>query len=151
LCLHEADACRGIHDAKSWTVTDPTAQGADSPGRPSGRQTCLLVEDEALIRTYYEIAVEQLGFEVVGSVGHAADAVELAVRHRPTAVLMDIRLAEDDDGVAAAEEIYRRVDTHLVFVTASTDPLTMQRARRANPAAILIKPVRIADLAAVLP
>jgi DNA-binding response OmpR family regulator len=111
----------------------------------------LIVEDDLLIREFYALALEQFGLRVVATAGGPDEAVALAEKHRPHTVLMDIRLGESArDGVDAAVEISRRWGPRLVFITASTDPRTMARAREANPVEILVKPVRMERLREVL-
>ena len=43
---------------------------------------------------------------------------------------MDIRLRGEKDGVQAAQEIRQQVDVPIVYVTAYSDRLTVDRARR---------------------
>jgi len=54
----------------------------------------------------------------------ADKAIELAGTMRPNLVLMDIRLANNGDGVAAAIEIRERFDIPSLFVSAHGDPMT---------------------------
>jgi response regulator NasT len=130
--------------------THSTPTNGDGPPAGAGR-TCLIVEDDLLIREFYVLAVQQFGLSVVATAGAPDDAVRLAEAHRPDTVLMDIRLGDEGrDGVDAALEIVASVHPRLVFITASTDPRTMARAREANPHDILVKPVRIERLRQVL-
>jgi len=78
-----------------------------------------------------EWVVQNLGHEVVGPAATAEKAVELAGRVRPNLVLMDIRLANDSDGVAAAIEIRQRFDIPSLFVSAHADPVVRSRAAAA--------------------
>ena len=68
----------------------------------------LIVDDELWAALDMEWVVQTLGHEVVGPATTAEKAVEFAGRSRPDLVLMDIRLADDSDGVAAAIEIRQR-------------------------------------------
>ena len=74
-----------------------------------GSYNILIVDDELWAALDMEWVVRRLHHEVVGPVATAEEAINLAERARPDLVLMDIRLANDSDGVAAAIEIRRFV------------------------------------------
>jgi len=59
---------------------------------------------------------------------------------------MDIRLAGEPDGISAAESIDRLHGVRSLFVTANTDPSTLERARRISPIGILHKPLNSRQL-----
>jgi two-component system, response regulator PdtaR len=67
----------------------------------STKQKILIVDDELWAALDMEWVVQTLGHEVVGPVATAEKAIELAGSRRPDLVLMDIRLANDSDGVAS--------------------------------------------------
>jgi CheY-like chemotaxis protein len=87
-----------------------------------------------------EWVVQQLGHEVAGPATTAEKAIELAGRERPNLVLMDIRLADNSDGVAAAVEIRQRFDIPSLFVSAHGDPISRNRAAAARPVGFIEKP-----------
>jgi DNA-binding NarL/FixJ family response regulator len=64
-------------------------------------------EDQPLVREGIVRALEQAGFEVVGTAGDAPDLVRKARAHRPDVVVTDIQMPPDgtDDGLRAALEI----------------------------------------------
>ena len=53
---------------------------------------------------------------------------------------MDILLPGDMDGIQAAEEIRRRFDIPVVFITASSDDATLARAKVSEPFGYILKP-----------
>ena len=65
---------------------------------------------------------------------------QLAGRVRPNLVLMDIRLANNSDSVAAAIEIRQRFDIPSIFVSAHGDPIMRSRAAAARPLGFIEKP-----------
>lgn len=99
-----------------------------------------MVEDEYFVGLEIEHHLVRAGFGVVGIASGADEAVELAERHRPNLVVMDVRLRGADDGVDAAIRIRERFGIASVFATAHSDPVTRQRAERAEPAGWLRKP-----------
>jgi two-component system, response regulator PdtaR len=94
-----------------------------------------------------EWVVQTLGHEVVGPAATAEKAIELAGKVRPNLVLMDIRLANDSDGVAAAIEIRQRFDIPSLFVSAHGDPIMRNRAVVARPLGFIEKPFSPESLA----
>lgn len=101
----------------------------------------LVVEDDFLIAMGQVAQVEDMDLPVCGTAATADQAVELAQRHRPFIVLMDMRLAGDKDGVHAALAIHETVGSRVIFVTGSQDPRTIERIHEDHPFAVLIKPV----------
>lgn len=106
----------------------------------------LIVEDEVVIAMEIEALLEQLGYEVAGQAGRGEDAVDLAEQRRPDLVLMDIRLKGEMDGITAAEKIFRLYKIPVVFLTAHSDPSTLERAMNLQPYGYLLKPFRKNDL-----
>jgi two-component system, response regulator PdtaR len=113
----------------------------------SRRQKILIVDDELWAALDMEWVVQRLGHEVVGPAATAEKAIELAGKVRPNLVLMDIRLANDSDGVAAAIEIRQRFDIPSLFVSAHGDPIMRNRAVVARPLGFIEKPFSPESLA----
>lgn len=109
-------------------------------GEAATAHQVLIVEDEFFVALDLETTLQNAGFEVVGVANNAADAVRLAEAHRPTVIIMDVRLAGERDGVEAAIEIFERFGIRSVFASAHHDPGTIARAARANAAGWLAKP-----------
>ena len=63
-----------------------------SVSEPKGR--VLIVEDQFLASEYLRIWTETYGFEVCGVATTADAAIELAMRLKPSHVLMDVRLED---------------------------------------------------------
>jgi len=110
----------------------------------------LIVEDEFFVALDLETTLRKAGFEVVGVANNAADAVRLAEAHKPTVIVMDVRLAGQRDGVEAAIEIFERLGIRSIFASAHHDAGTMARASRANAAGWLAKPYSSQSLLAAV-
>lgn len=106
----------------------------------------LVVEDEGIIAADIGSMVRRLGHEVVDAAATGAEAIAKAEQLRPDLVLMDIKLAGDMDGVTAAEDIRRRFHLPVVFLTAHTDPATLDRAKLTEPFGYIVKPMNERDL-----
>ena len=108
----------------------------------SPMQDCVLVvDDEFLIADAFCMQVEDMGMAVCGTAATADEAVAQAETHRPSIVLMDVRLRGDKDGVDAALVIHRTVGSKVIFITGSREQATIARIQLAQPFAVLFKPV----------
>lgn len=112
----------------------------------SSERRVLIVEDEALIGEELRERLLRLGFSVIATVDTAEEGIAIATRERPDLVLMDIRLKGAKDGLQAAFEIRRQVDVPIVYVTAYSDRLTVDRAQETEHDGYILKPFHRRDL-----
>lgn len=127
-----------------------------SPGRPQiafmTAPNILIVEDEAIVALDLRTQLEDLGYGVAGvaASGEAAlSAVLDAPPDRvPDLVLMDVRLQGALDGIETAAELRRTHDTPVIFLTAHSDNLTVQRAAATAPYGFVTKPYQVRELRA---
>jgi two-component system, response regulator PdtaR len=68
-------------------------------------------------------------------------AIEMALRHRPAVVLMDVRLGSGIDGVEAARRICQEHPCKVIFLTGSNETATRLRIEATEPAGVLVKPI----------
>ena len=87
-----------------------------------------------------------MGHMVVAVVDSGEAAIVQADKFRPDLVLMDIKLAGEIDGIAAAEEIFTRFQTPMVYLSAYGDEQTMRRANATRACGYLKKPFTGAEL-----
>jgi len=110
----------------------------------------LIVEDETLIAEELRERLSRLGFAVIAAVGTADEGIAIATRESPDLVLMDIRLKGEKDGVQAAQEIREQVDVPIVYLTAYSDQMTVDRAKASEHDAFILKPFRGRELQATI-
>lgn len=108
--------------------------------------TALVVEDETLIAEELSERLTRMGFFVVAAVDSADEAIEAAVRERPDLVLMDIRLKGERDGIHAAAEIRKLVNSTVIYVTAYSDQITLDRVKETEPYGYVLKPFHEQEL-----
>lgn len=113
-------------------------------------RSVIVVEDEAVIAMDLRRQLEAQGYRVACVVGKAEAVMPAVQLHRPTVVLMDIRLKGDVDGVVLAEEIFVCEDIPVVLLSAFGDPGIYQRAGLVGAYGYLTKPVTQASLVATL-
>jgi diguanylate cyclase (GGDEF)-like protein len=100
----------------------------------------LIVEDEHIIAMDLQMALEGIGYGVLGTAASYDEALALAELVRPDVVLLDIRLEGQKDGVELAVALRARHQVPLVYLTANRDPATMHRAVQTQPEGFLAKP-----------
>lgn len=98
----------------------------------------LIIEDQSLIAMDVSRIVEEMGHHVVGVVAREQSAVDEAQEQRPGLVLADVRLLDDESGIAAAQRILERFDVPVVFVTGY--PERLLTGGRLEPAFVVAKP-----------
>jgi DNA-binding NtrC family response regulator len=105
-----------------------------------------VVEDESIVASDVQHSIRRIGHEVAGWATTAQEAISLAEEVAPDLVLMDIRLKGEVDGIAAADEIRRRFDIPVIFLTAFADEETLARAKVTGPFGYILKPFEESDL-----
>ncbi|MBN2258054.1 MAG: response regulator [Anaerolineaceae bacterium] len=84
--------------------------------------------------------------EVIGTIGTAKDAIQMATEKQPHVVLMDINMS-DMDGIAATEAMRKKVPFVQVIILSVNDDLNiMRRAMMAGARDFLTKPPDVDQL-----
>jgi two-component system cell cycle sensor histidine kinase/response regulator CckA len=110
------------------------------------RDSVLVVEDERIVARDLEQTLAELGYHAAGIASSAEEAIAHASKRCPDLVLMDIRIRGKRDGVETADLLRRQFDVPIVYLTAHADDATLERAKRSEPYAYLLKPVKAAEL-----
>jgi two-component system, response regulator PdtaR len=108
--------------------------------------TILIVEDDDIIAKVEDWRLKNLGFEVCGRAITGAEAMEMAAKHKPDVVLMDINIKGDIDGIETAKMIKKAYNIPVIYVTSHSDGQTLERARDTNPDGFVVKPFDDNDL-----
>lgn len=111
----------------------------------AGSATVLILEDEPISRMALEQQFTKNTAYSILTAGSGEAAVDIAYRTHVDVLLADIMMA-GIDGITAAERIRARQDTVVIFVTASSDPVTRSRAETLQPLAIVTKPPDTTEL-----
>jgi PAS domain S-box-containing protein len=113
--------------------------------------TALVVDDHTISRRIMGILLESIGVQAI-TAADGAEGIELARRHRPEVILMDLRM-KGMDGIEATRRLQEDSATASIPVLAVTAS-PFENARGAALAAgcreFLTKPVRAADLMGAL-
>ena len=98
----------------------------------------LIADDHPPIRAAVRAVLEEYGFEVIGEAGDAQTAVDIALRERPDACVLDIYIP--GGGIRAAAEIAAKLpETAIVVLTFSRRDEDLLAALRAGVSGYLLK------------
>lgn len=100
----------------------------------------LIVEDEGVVARDLENMTRSMGYEVCGLAGTADEALLKVASFHPDLVLMDVIIKGTLDGIAAAQQIWDVHHIPVIYVTAYTDEVTIQRATLSEPFGYILKP-----------
>ncbi|MBR9982195.1 MAG: response regulator [Desulfatitalea sp.] len=106
----------------------------------------MIVEDDSHVATVLEARLQTFGYEVCAVAATGTAAVHKAIAHGPDVILMDILLADDMNGMEAAEMIHHQMDVPIIFLTCLSDPATLGRAIQNNAFGYVLKPYDNAEL-----
>jgi len=100
----------------------------------------MIVEDEHIVALELEHRLRRMGFDIVGNFPTGEEAVANAAAAAPELVLMDIGLAGEMDGIAAAALLRSEYSIPVVFLTAYADDATVERLKSTEPLGYVLKP-----------
>lgn len=100
----------------------------------------LVVEDEGITSLELKTKLQSWGYSVVGTATSAEEALEMTRKLQPDLITMDVFIRGDEDGIQAAENIQKEMEIPLIYLTAYSSDLIMERAHKTSPYAYIIKP-----------
>lgn len=117
--------------------------------KPDGLGHVLVVEDDAILSMAIEQALHDGGAQSTEVVASTVQALAALRKRRPDAVVLDVHLADSDDGWEVAELINAEgaLAPRIIFSTGSPEDIPKKIARLG---AILVKPYDPQDLVACL-
>lgn len=106
----------------------------------------LIVEDELVTANALSDVLSDLGYKVLEIVDSSDSAIASIHHQAPDIILMDIKLRGSDSGIAAVSEIQKIASIPVIYLTAFSDPETLERAIATSPYGYLTKPLRYAEV-----
>ncbi len=106
----------------------------------------LIVEDESIVAMELRDRLQRMNFTVVGIYDSGDTAIAKARETMPDLVLMDIIIKGNKDGIETAHLIHSQLDIPIIFLTAHSDPKTLERAQKEAPYGYILKPFREREL-----
>jgi len=105
------------------------------------RAKILIVEDDSMLCTVFEMFLDELGYSHCGTVASGEDALSHCASHKPDLILMDIHLTGEIDGVETAKEIFEKHNIPIIYISGDSDVSTVKRAVLKNTYGFMTKPV----------
>jgi DNA-binding NarL/FixJ family response regulator len=110
----------------------------------------LIVEDEPIIAENVSLYLDNHDFEVGGIAYDSDEAFEQLKLNTPDAVILDINLESDKDGIDIAAHINSNYQIPFLFLTSYSDKSTLERAKHVKPSGYIVKPFNEKTLLASL-
>ncbi len=101
----------------------------------------LIVEDDSLISTIFEMFLKELGYDLIGIVEDGKQAIRLCEKVKPDIILMDVHLDGGLDGIQTTELIKTKFDIPVIFLSSDTEESTIQRVINIHSYGYLVKPI----------
>lgn len=111
-----------------------------------GKVKILVVEDELIIADNICNILEDLGYEPLEPAISYTEALETLAEEEADLALLDIQLAGRRDGIDLAWKIKDTYNIPFIFLTSNADAATVERSKKLNPPAYLLKPFTKDDL-----
>jgi CheY-like chemotaxis protein len=126
-------------------------QRRHDPSDEGGSESILVVEDDALVRTYVVAQLRSLGYRVT-SAADAAEALSLLEKDMTIDILFtDVIMPGPMNGRRLADEaLKRRPSLKVVFTSGYTDNAIVHQGRLDTGVVLLSKPYRKSDLARII-
>jgi len=101
----------------------------------------LIVEDDKMLSTIFEMYLAELGYELVDVVNSGKAAETACSENKIDVILMDIHINGKIDGIETTKLIKEKFDIPVIFISSDVDEQTIKRAITNNTYGFLVKPV----------
>jgi DNA-binding NarL/FixJ family response regulator len=110
----------------------------------------LIVEDEPVIAKNISMYLDNNDFMVSGIAYDYDEAMKELEHNTPDAVILDINLDSDKDGIDIAAHINKEFHIPFLFLTSYSNKETLERAKVVEPSGYIVKPFNERTLLATL-
>ncbi len=110
----------------------------------------LIVEDDKMLRTIFEMFIKEIGYELHGFANTGDEAVTACQAALPDAILMDIHLDGEKDGIETAKIIEDRFDLPVIYISGDSQPETIKKSILSNTYGYMLKPIYKQNLEAII-
>ena len=105
-----------------------------------------IVEDDLIVGKSIFALLKKIGYQPIPAVRSYKAALQMIQRDLPDLLLLDIELDGNEDGIELAEVINNEYGIPFIFLTGNSTSEFIERAKKVNPSAYLLKPFKEADL-----
>ena len=110
----------------------------------------LITEDDFISANILKQTLLQLGYNVVAVAKTAEESLDFAQKLSPDFVMMDINLPGKIDGIEATKRIRTLLHIPVIYLTSSSDNVTLERALKTEPNGYVLKPFKKQELYTVI-
>jgi PAS domain S-box-containing protein len=110
------------------------------------KKRILVVEDETITAEDIKESLQDIGYIVLAVVSSGEEAIIKVEEDNPDLVLMDIMLSGKIDGIETAKQILLRFNIPVVYLTAYSDKMILERAKITEPFGYILKPFNDREL-----
>ncbi|MDZ7878877.1 MAG: response regulator [Saprospiraceae bacterium] len=100
----------------------------------------LIVEDQKIVARVLETMLTKWGYDVVDCATSSVEALSSFKKYAPDLALVDINIEGAVDGIETVNQFNAIRAIPVVYLTAEDDSSTVDRAKKTNPSAYLLKP-----------
>lgn len=113
-------------------------------------KTAIIIDDDEAINSLLGELLTLYGYDVVGSGFDGNDAISLYTKHKPSIVLLDVRMPKKN-GFEALGEI-KKIDpsSTVIMITGEVESQTNDRLQSLGASAIVYKPFEVEKLIKVI-
>lgn len=113
--------------------------------RPLSKRV-LIAEDDMIISMVLQKKIKKMNHQVADTVSTGEEAIEAAEVLSPELILMDVQLRDEIDGIEAMNQIRKKSDVPVIYISGNTDVYNLRRARQTHFIEYMVKPIRMEDL-----
>ncbi len=101
----------------------------------------LLVEDDKMLCTIFEMFITEMGHELIGIYQNAEAALEKCKQTKPDIAILDIHIGGDLNGIEAAKIIQNEYNIPIIFLSGDADDEILSKANEIKCKVFIEKPV----------
>jgi DNA-binding NarL/FixJ family response regulator len=110
----------------------------------------LIIEDEHIIALDLRESLEKMGYLVIGVCSKSDEVKETIRKIKPEGIICDINLNSKEDGIMLMEEMKQTHSFEFIYLTASFDKDTINKAMASGASYYLVKPFSKQQLEAAM-
>jgi PAS domain S-box-containing protein len=100
----------------------------------------LIIEDDGIIAKDLENILSSKGYDVCGIASTVEESISKFESTDPDLILADIIIKGFGDGIEAANKIKKKKNVPVIYLSAYTDDMTIERAKITEPYGYILKP-----------
>jgi PAS domain S-box-containing protein len=99
-----------------------------------------VIEDEGIVALEIRTHLEASGYDIAFVAVSGEEALQKISQSEPDLVVLDIRLRGELSGIDVARRVHATHGVPVIYLTAHSDPDTLEKARETEPCGYLVKP-----------